>query len=228
MLGLDLLMAGLISLSPTPIVADINCQAKTAPQINIVPSQSHVQYDFTKSKAELNSIDVDTVSPYGPKHKTTVSGLMSGAIQIKHEVGFMHEKYYHLGTGCVYLKSVDVKIHIDPTVYIASEYPKGSCYHNAVLAHERKHVNEDQMIVNRYTNIIGRALGALVDSRGPAFGPYPIEQLPEIQKNIQNSLTDVVKKYNKKMNEERRERQQAIDNLEEYESIGKRCKEERG
>ena len=224
MFGLELLAAGMLYLSPTPVVAEIECHAKTAPKINVLPSKSRVRYDFTKSKAQLNNVDVDTVSPYGPNHRTTVSGLMSGSIKVEHQVGFLHETYDQLGTGCIYLKSVKVKVHIDPTIFIAKEHPKGSCMHSAVLVHERKHVREDQLIVNKYSNILGKALASVVDSRGPAFGPYDKSRMPFVQQNIQNSLNKVVKKYNNQMNNERRKRQQAIDNLEEYESIGARCK----
>ena len=238
MLGLELVTAGMLYLAATPVVdteavtpaatpvvATIECQAKNTPNINVLPSKSVVKYDFTKTKPELNSVDVDTVSPYGPNHKTYVSGLMSGAIQVNHQVSFIHEKYDQLGQGCIYLKDVDVKIHIDPTIFVAKEYPKGSCMHNAVLTHERKHVREDQLIVNKYSNIIGQALQRLVESQGPAFGPYEIERMPFVQQNIQNSLNKVVTKYNDLMNQERQRRQQAIDSLEEYESIGVRCKE---
>ena len=225
MFGLELLMAGMISLSPTPVLAEVKCHAKTAPKIDILPSKSRVRYDFTKTKPELNQVDVDTVSPYGPNHKTYVSGLMSGAIQVQHQVSFIHETYDQLGQGCLYLKSLEVKVHIDPTIFIAKEYPQGSCMHSAILAHERKHVREDQLVVNKYASIIGKAMARVIDSQGPAFGPYELERIPFVQQNIQNSLTKVLKKYKDQMNEERQKRQQAIDNIEEYESIGARCKD---
>ncbi|MCI5059891.1 MAG: hypothetical protein MRY79_02340 [Alphaproteobacteria bacterium] len=205
--------------------APIKCQIKVAPRINVTPSKSNVRYDFTRSKAELNRFDVDTISPYGPRHKTTVSGLMSGAIRVQSRVSFMHETYAQLGLGCVYLKSVDVKVHINPTIYIAREYKQGSCMHTAVLVHERKHVREDQLIVNKYAKIIGQAIKAVVNSQDGAFGPFETERIPFVQQNVQNSIQKIVKKYNQKMNEERQERQQAIDTLEEYESIGARCKD---
>jgi len=223
LIGLEFLTAGMLYLAPTPVVATVECHAKTAPKINITPSKSMVKYDFTKTKPELNTFDVDTISPYGPNHHTYVSGLMSGALQVSHQVGFMHEKYEQVDQGCIYLKSVEVKVHIDPTIYIAKEYPKGSCMHSAVLTHERKHVREDQLIVNKYTNIIGQAVLKLVKSQDAAFGPYEIARLPFVQQNIENSINKVVKKYTDQMNHERQQRQQAIDNLEEYESIGARC-----
>ncbi len=224
MFGLEILAAGMLYLAPTPVLASVECHAKSAPKINVLPTKSIVKYDFSKTKPELNKVDVDTVSPYGPNHKTYVSGLMSGSIQVKHQVSFIHETYDQLGKGCLYLKEVQIKVHIDPTIFIAKEYPKGSCMHNAVLTHERKHVREDQLIVNKYTNIIGKAVARVVNSQGAGFGPYDIARLPFVQQNVQNSLHKVVTKYTNKMNKERQQRQQAIDNLEEYESIGKRCK----
>jgi hypothetical protein len=201
----------------------IKCVSKTAPKINITPTKSRVKYDFTKTKADLNSFNIDTISPFGPQHKTNVSGLMSGSIQVSQQIGFMNETYEQLGQGCIYIRSIDVKLHIDPTVFIAKEHPPGTCMHNAVMAHEKKHVREDQLIVNKYANIIGRNLGAFLDTQGAALGPFNLEKIPKVQENIQNSLTAVLKKYNDIMNMERKERQQAIDSLEEYEDLGRQC-----
>jgi hypothetical protein len=223
--GLEFLAAGMLYMAPTPVAAQIECRTKVPPKINVLPSKSLVKYDFTKSKANLNEVDVDTISPYGPQHNTTVSGLMSGSIQVQHQMAFMSETYEQLGQGCVYLKSIEVKVHIDPTIFIAREYPKGTCMHNAVLNHERKHVREDQLIVNKYSNYIGRALALVVDSQGAAFGPFDVDKIPEIQQNVQNSVTKVVKKFNDQMNLERQTRQQAIDSLEEYDNIGIKCKQ---
>lgn len=207
-----------------PVAQQVECVAKVAPQINVKPSKSYVRYDFTKTKAQLNAVDIDTVSPYGPNHQTIVSGLMSGSIQVKHQVAFLNETYKELDQGCIYLKSIDVNVHIDPTIYIAREHPKGTCMHNAVLTHELKHVREDQLIVNKYAKRIGQALVKLVDAQGPSFGPYETARVPFVQQNIQNSITRIMKQFNDQMNEERQRRQQAIDSIEEYESIGKKCK----
>lgn len=222
------ILLALFAFFPSGKAFAIECHVKTPPQINVKPITNNVQYDFTKTKEQLNTFDVDTISPYGPQHKTYVSGLMSGSIQTLSQVEFMHEKYEHVDRGCVYLKAANVTIRIDPVIFIAKEYKKGSCYHNAVLNHERKHVREDQLIVNKYVSRIGRSLKDLIDSQNAAFGPYRLSQLNDVQINVQDSINEVVKRFNDDMNEERRKRQQAIDNLEEYESIGERCPKERG
>ncbi len=206
----------------------VECQAKTVPRINVIPKTENIKYDFTKTKAQLNSVDVDTISPYGPQHKTTVSGLMSGSIQVRTQAEFIHEKYEQADLGCVYLKNINVEVKIDPTIFIAREYKNGSCYHNAVLNHERKHVREDQLIVNKYVGRIGRSLQDLIKGKTDGFGPYQLDRLDSVQKNVEQAVNQVVTRYNDDMNKERRRRQQAIDSLEEYESIGSRCPKERG
>ena len=226
MFGLEAIVAGWLGFAATPVNIEVECHPKMPPRVEIVPSKNRVRYDFTKSKAQLNTVDIDTVSPYGPQHDTEISGLMSGSIQVKHSTSFMHEKYETLDLGCIYIRSVEVDVHVDPTVFIASEYPKGTCMHNAVMAHEFKHVREDQLIVNKYSRIIGKAVEQAVNAQKSSYGPHDLYKLPVIQTNIQNSINSIIGKYNDRMNQERRERQQAIDSLEEYESIGERCSDQ--
>ncbi len=207
-----------------PAHAQITCLSKIPPQINVKPSKSHVKYDFTKTKAQLNSVDVDTISPYGPHHKTNVSGLMSGSIQLKNRVSFIYETYDRAKLGCVYLKAVDVEIHVEPTVFIAKEFPEGGCMHSAILAHEFKHVREDQLIVNKYINVIGRKISGIIDQYGSTYGPMKKRRMAERQEDMKNIVHRAIIDMNDDMNIERQRRQQAIDSLEEYESIGFQCK----
>ena len=223
--SLFIIIAGFfLVLMPFEAQAGIECHAKTPPRITVKPVQSNILYDFTKSKEDLNRIDVDTISPYGPQHKTDVSGLMSGAIQLKSNVSFAHETYKYLGRGCVYLKGVDVKIHLEPTIYIANDFEKGSCMYNAILTHEFKHVKEDQLIINKYTNLLGRALDRVVNEQGESFGPMRLHRMDETQLQVKDAIHRVVLKMNDKLNKERRKRQQAIDNIDEYKYVGNRCK----
>lgn len=207
----------------TAFSMEIECYPKKAPKISVIPSNSLIKYDFTKTKAQLNNVDVDTVSPYGPRHKTSVSGLMSGAIATKSEMSFTQEVYEYQGVGCTYIKSMDVTLHIDPTIFIASEFPKGTCMHTAIMQHELKHVREDQLIINKYANTLGRELSLVIDKFRKKYKPVLISEIPALQEDIQKIVHDVLREHSQKLNEERQERQQAIDSFEEYESIGKSC-----
>ncbi len=228
MLGLELMMAGMLMAPQNPalhqVVFPYDCKARRAPQINVRPSQSRIKYDFTKSKAYLNTMNTDTISPYGPAHKGSVSGLMSGSIGLKSKVMFSTESYAQYGMGCLYLKGVDVEITVNPKIYVASDFPQGGCMHNAILAHEMKHVNEDQYVVNKYINEIGKSLSQRIEANGAVFGPIKLSDMSNRQEAIQSALHDEVRYMNEVLNAERRQRQQDIDSLEEYQSIGVKCK----
>ena len=232
MFGLELIAAGMLHFAPSPPVEDVifdalwkkECKVKPPPKITISPSSSHVRYDFRKTKAELNNIDVDTISPYGPQHQTTVSGLMSGALQIEQEVGLINETYTPFNYGCVYINSIDVTIHIDPVIFIAKEHPPGTCMHSAVMAHEKKHVREDQLIINKYVSLVRKALDKKVATLGSTHGPVDTKDMPALQKQLQTALNQIILDYSDQMSKERRVRQQAIDTIEEYDEVGRQCR----
>lgn len=219
MFGLDLMVAGLVHLAST----DVQCRQKIVPKINVIPKQSTIQYDFTKSRAQLDGFDIDTISPYGPEHKTHVGGLMSGEIQIEQTVKFVHEVYEQIGVGCVHLKEVNVGIRMDPTIFVANEYKKGTCKHKEILLHEKKHVRVDQLIVNKYSKLIGKDLKAAVQNKGVKFGPYPVSKIEKVQKEVQDVLEGALIKRRDQMNYERRQRQQAVDSKEEYDRVSAAC-----
>ena len=213
-----------VIMMPEPAYADIECYAKTKPRINVKPQRGRIKYDFTKNKQQLSNVDVDTISPYGANHQTSVGGLMSGSIQVSTDVSFMTETHQHLGRGCVFINEINVKIDLNPTIYVASEFPKGGCMHNVILAHEYKHVDVDRLVINKYVNLIGRELSQRIDTMGSTFGPMRLKRMRETQVMVKDELHGIIIRMNDEMTEERRKRQQAIDNIEEYEAIGKRCK----
>lgn len=213
----------LLMFAPFSARAAVECQAKAPPRINVHPSKSRIKYDFTKGRDYLNRVEVDTISPYGANHSTNVSGLMSGSIQLKSNVTFMQETYPHQGRGCLFIKGVDVEIIQDPTIYIAKELPQGGCMHNVVLTHEYKHVDADRKIINKYTNLIGRQLERVIADRGANFGFIKMIRMNEVQNDVKEELHNVVRRMNDEMNAERRQVQQDIDSIEEYQSIAKRC-----
>lgn len=219
MFGIDIVMAGALQLASL----DIQCRHNIAPKIKVSPQQTAIQYDYSKSKDALGEFEIDTISPYGPQHKTHVGGLMAGEISIEQRVEFTNETYERQGVGCVHIKSVTVKIKIDPTIYIASEFKKGSCKFNAIMVHEKKHVRVDQKIVNKYANLIGNDLKRTIKNKGVKFGPMRISEIDALQQDIQEALSNALTKRRDQMNEERSWDQQAIDTKEEYDAIAAQC-----
>jgi len=221
MLGLELMAVGMLQLADMKV----ECKPHKAPQINVLPSKSNVTYDFSKSQAELNTFDIDTISPYGPDYTTHVGGLMLGEMQVKHRIGFMHEKYNGLDRGCLYFDTVEVKIHIDPTIYVARDFPEGTCKHRAILEHEKEHVQIDRIVINKYARSIGQAIEEEINriTKTAYSGPYRLNDMARAQKHYEEALNQVIRRETDKMNEERRAKQQELDNLDEYERVARAC-----
>jgi len=219
-LGLDYVMAGYMHLAG----GTVTCQMKQAPEINVSASDTTVKYDHTQTQAQLDNFHIDTVSPYGKSVRTHVGGLMSGEVSLTQNTKYMQEAYPVIDAGCLYVAQINVAIHINPTIFIARNYPENGCMFQAVKEHEKKHVAVDRMLVNKYSNLIAQALNTTLKKVGFAQGPFAIQQTPVIEAKVTTIINGVVKQYSDAMSEERRQRQQAVDNLQEYERVNNLCK----
>lgn len=222
--GLESLAAGLLYLAAT----GLKCSHQPPPPVKVVPTKSAVLYDFSKTQAELDMVDVDTANPYGSKKETHVGGLMSGEIRVEHQLGFVQERYETGSMACLHFGGIDVKINISPTIYVARENKPGSCRYKAILEHEKKHVEADRIVVNKYSKRIGESLTFVFQKYGTTFGPFELAKMPAIQTKLQDYIDGVVKKEVERMNAERMAMQQKIDSLEEYERVRKLCPNTKG
>lgn len=217
--GLELVMAGYVQLAS----GQVECKLKKAPEINVTASDTRVKYDHTKTKAQLQNFDIDTVSPYAPSVQTHVGGLMSGEVRISQNTRFMQETYPTINAGCMYIDKIEVKIHVDPTIYIAKDYPQGSCMFNAVVEHEKKHVAVDRAIVNKYTRLIIQAVDSTMKKVGYAHGPFLMQTMSSQQQILNGHVNKVVKHYSDQMNAERKKLQQQVDSIQEYNRVNSMC-----
>lgn len=218
--GLELLAGGLLQLA----AAGVKCSAAPVPHVQAAPRTAVVQYDYSKSHAALGDLDIDTVSPYGPDHPAKVGGLMSGEIRVQTRMEVMQDRFPARGAGCVHINKVDITLHVSPTIYIAREFPKGTCRHAAIVEHEKKHVQTDMAVAQKYAGIIERKLSARLKQNGYSFGPYPLEKIQDVQKSLQESLIAAVNEQIETMSQERHRLQQELDSLAEYERVSAMCK----
>lgn len=219
MIGLDYLMAGYIQLADFKL----ECKLKKAPQITVAATAVKTVINEKLSVKELSKKDSDTISPYAPGTVTITEGLTDGVIRMSAQTMFQIESYPKLNSVCLYVDKVNVKFEVEPSVYIASDYKKGSCQYKAVMEHEQKHVKVDRVVVNKYSNIISRAVDNTMKHVGYAQGPYDLDQLPALKNQIGGIINSVVGQYYENMNLERRAMQQGVDSLEEYTRVDKLC-----
>lgn len=216
---MDYFLAGYVEL----VSGRIRCNAPRSPQVVVEAGETRIRYNFTKSQNELTRMETDTISPYGGNVRTHVGGLMKGEVSVSQNIRFYHETYAHVRAGCLYLDTIKVDIVTKPTIYIARNHREGTCMHKSIMEHEKLHVAVDQQLVAKYKTLLKDALEEGVRKIGASHGPFPISKLQTQQENLQLYLQDIVKKYSDALTKERKERQQAVDNLEEYERVQNRC-----
>lgn len=220
LIGLDYLAAGYLHLASS----DFKCQLKKTPEITVTAADTTVRYDHSRSQAQLDAMEHDTVSPYAGNVQTHVGGLMAGEVSIAQNVRIMQETYPRFNFGCLYFDTVRVTITIKPTIYIAKEYKKDGCMYRAIREHERKHIAVDQQIVAKYKPRITDAVYGAVRELGAAHGPMKISTITAAQDRLQTHVQGVVRAFSGEMSAERRARQQEVDTLDEYERVQDKCR----
>ncbi len=221
-----LLSAATLALLPADARADLGqhgwCKADRTPQIEVKTSTDQVTWDFSKSQKDLDRFSIDTDNPYGANMITHVGGLMSGGIELRETMSYRTITHNRMNQICYWFDKVVVTLHINPTIYIASEFPQGSCKHNAIKEHELKHIEVDREIVNKYAGMIGQALRDDM-AKQSLFGPYMLAQTKDVEKYLKERVEYVLRYYSDMMQDERKRRQQLVDSLHEYERVNKLC-----
>jgi len=199
------------------------CNPTTAPNISVKTSTDQINYDFSLSEKQLNKFNITTINPYGDNVITDVGGLMKGGIQTQEKMSFGTLINRATNEVCIWHDTLEVSIHIKPTIFVANEFPPGSCMHNSIMRHEQKHIAVDREIVNKYAALIGQAYQNDI-ARYRVFGPFPASNQESALNLIKTRMKSILTQYTNQMSAERKARQQEIDNINEYERVNKSCK----
>lgn len=199
------------------------CYARSVPYIDVIPSTEEIFFNFTKSEEELNNFKIDTVNPYGNDKIVDVGGLMEGGINVQHNLSLGYVTNPNINMTCLWFDKLTVNIGIKPTIYIAREYNKGTCMHNAIMEHEMKHIEVDKKIVNEYANKVGYEINEYL-TRNTIFGPVPASELVKAQTQMSAEITAILQEHVEEMKELRRKAQQKVDSREEYDHVSAQCR----
>lgn len=219
--GLDLLayLSGSLLLASSPV----QCSVLDAPHIKITPTTQEVHYDFSLSAAELGRKQVDTISPYGANVDQISGGLREDEprIEMKMEWGLL--EYPHEDVACMWYKSVNIKIILQPTIYVSKEFARDRTCKNAILEHEHKHIEVDHLVINKFSQEIGAAVQKAVNEAG-AVGPFRRHQAEDVQQSLKRHIESAVDSQMLVLRKDMAELQQEVDSLEEYQKISKICR----
>jgi hypothetical protein len=160
-------------------------------------------YDFSKSVAEL------TQRRKQKSDRWQTLGLTETVVRLSTKRGYATLKMPS-GMGCL-RPSLEVTLSTSPqTIFVAREFPKGSCAFNEIMAHELRHAAVNQ----RHAESVARKLKAELDQ---VFGQQifygDVQQLTQQFKQAWDR--EWVPRINKQLGESEAQHRQ-IDSPEEY------------
>lgn len=212
-----------IPVSAILAAAGLTCTVPKAPEITVRPISSAIIYNYDRSATDLTQIKGDTASPYAPGTDSVSGGLREDSPVIRTKINWSVQSYPGLGQGCMWYDTIDVEIKLNPKIFIAREFNKGVC-REAILTHEKRHVDIDRQIMNKYAISIGKAIQAVVNKEGVS-GPFSTRDMDAVKQASSQRIENAVKAQEELLLKEMAVLQGRVDSLEEYTSISRICKD---
>jgi hypothetical protein len=226
-MGVLLVLASGAQAAEPPKVTD-GCQIPKPAAISVIPKSAGLVIDSYQSIDSIQNQKIDTINPYGYDVSSHTNGYMSGTLGMKSAVHLDYSIDRKTNGLCIWYDKVSVIIDLEPKIVIAKEVADDMCMSRAVLAHEKKHVNVDRKIANKFAKNIGQIIYDGLEQRGFLVGPIPQANGQETADRMKKTVGQLIAFQAKKMDIERAEAQQAIDSLEEYQSVKAQCPKFKG
>lgn len=104
------------------------------------------------------------------------------------------------------------------TVFVAKEFPQGSCAHQQIYEHEMRHVQAYQSHLDSVEKNITEALNARF-ATGQVWRGLAGEQMPRLQRELDTRWLPAIQRQIREVEAQ----QQLIDTPEEYERVANSC-----
>ncbi len=193
--------------------------AIVTPAIEVVRADPVLQTDFSVSISGLTRMAGKTGQNVEVRG-LTVNNLRRN-ISLHMERASLPE---NPGLSCFSLTGVGVEIQPISTVYVASDYPPGSCAHNAVLVHENRHVVSFIDALWRYRAQVRDAVWAAVWRIG-VQGPFDDRGAEDFVGALRLHLETTLAASDENLLARDRGLQEKIDNSGEYAKVARQIDE---
>ena len=172
------------------------------------------RYDRTLGREQISQL-----SPATKLEGHVLAGLTHGTYETRVSVN-VRVLPNRRGGACVQPVSVlGTVFYSDLTVYLAREYPTGSCQYRAVLEHENQHVAINRRYFERYIPRMRRVLEAATRRMGSFWVADPQTAGQAAADRLQQALKPTLAELER----ETRRANAAIDTPESYRQVSARC-----
>lgn len=207
------------------LVSLLSCDPNPPADIHINFQNNPVQIDNTKTSEYLARLKEKSVSPHYGSEFPITGGITDGNFKITFDMDFLNTIRPLLNKACVHIKNVDITVAYTPTVYIANNYPPGTCRYELTKEHEMKHVNVDIDTLKYFFPDI-KAVSEAAVAQWQKPHSVSKKQIEPFQNNILEQFSDTLKKTSDALQQVRVLRQKEIDSRAEYQYLSAACADE--
>jgi len=221
--GPEILMAHSLFVLATAQKGADTCQFSKPPAIKVDMKTEPIRYDFSVPAATLNQRQTDGVSPYSHGTEYVSGGMREDKPEVRTEMSWNIRYEQRSNIGCMVFDDITVTIKLSPKIFVAREFNQGQC-REEILGHEKKHIEVDRKVMNRYAVSIGNQLQKIVSQMGPV-GPFNMKDLEKMKEQASRVVEDAINAQTRQMDAEMRIEQAKVDTLEEYQRVSSFCRD---
>ena len=184
--------------------------------VNVIVEAGEPNIYNDMSKAQLG-----TTNSHGRRRGAQILGTAQTGVNLRWS--FRYQVREWRDTYCFWLASADVELSYQQLdVNIAAEYEPGSCQYEAILDHEKEHVEVARSIMSPYAQRIEQALTilAIPTSHLPTVADSPEIALQDADAVFEQALSPVSEQMNRLLDE----RQAEVDMFANYRRMWRSCR----
>lgn len=190
--------------------------ADTRVQVTVNTSYSGITYRHDLDRTALtNFASGMAITSYGG----SILGLTVSRYSLQMET---HQQYGQADNGmsCMWIRRVDATLSVpDMTIFIAANYPKGTCQYNAVLEHEYEHVRLTRGLLPGAAKRLEGELRRQLSRINPIVSSSHNSGARVAQDAVQQGMAG----FMRRLEVERDRSNAAIDTAHSYRQVAARC-----
>ncbi len=164
------------------------------------------------------SAQLGRMGPHGPGGR--VLGLASAGVDFHWRVGF--EWRAQGDASCFWVRWARLSVRLpSPEIYVAREYPRGSCQYRAILAHEQDHFRASRELINRYLPRLRWVLTSLRIPTGRR--PILVESAAAAKAEVRALMQELAEPLFREISEALRKHQAGLDSRASYKRLFAQC-----
>lgn len=150
-------LVALLAVAALPVAAQASCPPPDIqPAVTIEILDAPITYDFRRSEAEIGMLAQVGGARHASHPGTVVRGLTTSEFTIQPSIRTRHMTVR--GGVCAHPVSMTLRLgYSSLAVLVQSEYPPGTCQHQAILDHEHMHVRVLREALARHLPAISQA-----------------------------------------------------------------------